>query len=235
MTNGRLIPAKPASDEDPVDYTSFIINADVEAGATVGWTYTKNGGNGPALANGIGGTPSIEFWNGTASNLQFDVNQTITLPAGTYEPTADAANSLNGQASNSETGRAYLYALIKNDLKASASTPVSVVEGECTSEYSNYSILFTLKEKGEVTIGFKTVGTMEARWFVCDNFTLTCYGENSAKTPNSDEGEVSIANVNTAKAPAAIYSISGAQLNSLKKGINIVKGADGQVKKVFIK
>ena len=43
---------------------------------------------------------------------------------------------------------------------------------------------------------------------------------------------VSSAKVNT---PAAIYTLSGSKVNALQKGINIVKYADGQVKKVLVK
>lgn len=87
------IPADIASDDNPVDYTPPINNADVAEGALVAWLYTKNGGNGPVLNQGIDGSSSIEFWNGTAANLKFNVWQTITLPAGTYELTADGCSA----------------------------------------------------------------------------------------------------------------------------------------------
>ncbi|MBQ6964093.1 MAG: hypothetical protein IJP82_00180 [Bacteroidaceae bacterium] len=70
-------------------------------------------------------------------------------------------------------------------------------------------------------------------WFSADNFTLTLdkAGNNEGWDPTT-----AIANVETATSvkATAIYSITGARLNGLQKGINIVKRA-GTVKKVFVK
>ena len=59
------------------------------------------------------------------------------------------------------------------------------------------------------------------------------------KYPSSATGEdpVSINSVanTTSNAAAGIYTISGAKVNGLQKGINIVKMQNGQVKKVFVK
>lgn len=229
------LPSKEASDSEPADCTSLIENADIEAGATVAWQYTKNGGNGPALDNGLDGTKSIEFWNEKATNLQFNVWQTLSkLPAGKYELSADASNSLNGQADAGEEGRAYLYAITSGGV--AASTAVAVQEAGCTEAYDNYSVIFTLAEGENVTIGFQSVGTMTARWFVADNFTLTYYGTGSAKADTEDNGQVDIADIDVnAASIEGIYTISGTQVTSLQKGINIVKYADGTIKKVLVK
>lgn len=228
------IPAEAASDDNPVDYTLLIENADVEEGALVAWLYTKNGGNGPVLDQGLNGGRSIEFWNSTAANLKFNVWQTVTLPAGTYELSADAANSFDGQLSNNQSGRAYLYAKVGN--KAS-SVPVEATEARCTEDYKSYSVFFTIPEKAEVTLGFMSVGTMEARWFVCDNFRLTYYGESSSHADTPDEGTVDIQTIHSdhSAIPVAVHSLSGTRLNTLKKGINVVTYSDGTVKKVFVK
>lgn len=45
----------------------------------------------------------------------------------------------------------------------------------------------------------------------------------------------SVNNVKTAATASTIYTIAGAKVNSLQKGINIVKMTDGQVKKVYVK
>lgn len=231
----RVPASDNASDDNPIDFTSVIINADIEETANVGWENTKNGGNGPVLASGISGQ-SIEFWNGSAANLQFNVWQTLSqLPAGKYKLSADAANSLNGEADNGADGRAYLYALTSNG--NAASTAVSVQAEGCTEKWNNYSIIFTLAEGEDVTIGFQSVGMMAARWFVADNFTLEYYGTASAQEDSADSGQVDIAGVdaNTSVSATGIYTISGTQVSSLQKGINIVKYANGQVKKVIIK
>lgn len=219
-----------ATVDNPADLTDIIKNANFDEGADQVWVSTKNGGNGPVLGNGIYGTPSAEFWNGTASDLRFDINQTIAyLPEGTYVLSADAANSLNSLQSNGETGRAYLY--VEKDGEGVDSVAVNVVEGSCVEEYSNYSVVFYVEE-GAVKIGFKTVGTMEARWFVCDNFTLKYLGA------ENHVGELtSITDVNSVKsvAPAAIFTINGAKVSALKKGVNIVRMSNGQVRKVLVK
>ncbi len=228
------IPAEEASDENPIDYTMLIENADIEAGAHVAWQYTKNGGNGPALDRGIDGGRSMEFWNGSAANLQFNVWQTITLPAGTYELTADATNSFDGQPTNGQSGRAFLYARAG---RVAASVPVEVTEARCTEDYKNYSVFFTIPAKAEVTLGFASVGTMEARWFVCDNFRLTYYGEASSHTDTPDEGALDVQTVQSGHTavPVAVHSISGTRQNSLKRGINVVTFSDGSVRKVLMK
>lgn len=232
-----------ASDDNPVEFTQVIVNADIEEGATVGWTYTKNGGNGPSLTSGIDGQ-SVEFWNGSATSLEFNIYQVLSnLPAGTYELTAMASNSFNGVEADATAytegtaneGRAYLYAMTA-DGSVAASTPVIPQEAGCTEQYETYSVIFTLTEdKSDVTIGFQSVGTMAARWFVCDNFTLKCYGTNSSKENTADQGAVDIATISTKNAPSAIYTVSGARVNALQKGINIVKMSDGSIRKVLVK
>ena len=44
-----------------------------------------------------------------------------------------------------------------------------------------------------------------------------------------------IDNINTSSAATAIYDIQGNRLNSMTKGVNIVKMANGMVKKVVVK
>lgn len=234
----KVINVAEASDDYPVPCTKSITNADFAEGdkdTQTGWTYTKNGGNGPEIATGFDGTRAMEFWNGTAANLQFDIYQTIShLMPGKYEVTVEAANSMNGveATENDPDGRAVLYVNVGDKVHSVA---IDVQEEPCSDLYNQYSVIFTVPENTDVTIGLKTVGTMAARWFVADNFTLTCYGTNSAKQ-DTDEGLVNIADVDSNdNTPAAIYNISGAKVNALQKGINIVKMTDGTVRKVFVK
>lgn len=234
----KVINVAEASDDYPVPCTKSITNADFAEGdkdTQTGWTYTKNDGNGPEIATGFNGTRAMEFWNGTAANLQFDIYQTIShLMPGKYEVTVEAANSMNGveATENDPDGRAVLYVKVGDKMHSVA---INVQEEPCSDLYNQYSVIFTVPENTDVTIGLKTVGTMAARWFVADNFTLTCYGTNSAKQ-DTDEGLVNIADVDSNdNTPAAIYNISGAKVNALQKGINIVKMTDGTVRKVFVK
>ena len=230
------IPAyEGASDENPVDMTAVIKNADFELNANNGdWTWDKyDTQNGPNLDNGINGK-SCEFWAPSADKLKFEIYQTLAnLPAGTYELSAMAGNSLNGQADAGTEGRAALYAATSGG--ATSSTAVEVTEAEATVA-KKYSIVFTLKEGETVEVGFKTIGTMAARWFACDDFKLTYYGDASSKEATEDEVLVDIDGIDAdASAISAIYTITGAKVSSLQKGINIVKYANGKVAKVLVK
>lgn len=71
-------------------------------------------------------------------------------------------------------------------------------------------------------------------WFSGDTFTLTLdkVGDNTGWDVTTGVTEVET----PAEAqPAVIYSISGARLNGLQKGINIIKHADGTTTKVLVK
>ena len=227
-----------ASDDNPVDFTDVIVNHDIEQGATVGWKYTKNGGNGPNLDAGIEGK-SVEFWNDPASNLQFNFYQEIAhLPAGTYELTVTASNSLNGQEDPGNPGRAFLYVATyttESDSTWFSSDPVVVQPENCPEKYADYSVIFSVEEGQLVTIGVKSSGTMTARWFVCDNFKLKYFGTESQR--EDSENPMSVDGIEVAEGAqiVAIYTVSGAPVASLQKGLNIVKYADGSVKKIFVK
>ena len=230
------IPAyETASDENPVNMTSVIKNADFELNANNGdWTWNKyDTQNGPNLDNGINGK-SCEFWAPSADKLQFEIYQVLTaLPAGTYELSAKAGNGLNGQADTGAEGRAALYATTSGG--ATSSTPIEVTEGEATAA-KTYSIIFTLKEGETVEVGFKTVGTMAARWFAGDDFELWYFGAESAKVADGDDALVVIEGIDAEETTiSAIYTVTGAKVSSLQKGINIVKYANGKVAKVLVK
>lgn len=227
-----------ASDDNPIDFTDVIVNHDIEQGATVGWKYTKNGGNGPNLDAGIEGK-SVEFWNDPASNLQFNFYQEIAhLPAGKYELTVTASNSLNGQEDPGNPGRAFLYVATyttESDSTWFSSDPVVVQPENCPEKYADYSVIFSVEEGQLVTIGVKSSGTMTARWFVCDNFKLKYFGTESQQ--EDSENPMSVDGVEVAEGAqiVAIYTVSGAPVATLQKGLNIVKYADGSVKKIFVK
>jgi len=234
----RIPKANDATDDNPVDMTKTIVNADIEQGATVGWTCTKTAQNGPNLDAGINGK-SIEFWNPSASGTNFNIYQKISyLPAGKYELSFDASNSLNGESNPGNGGRAFLYAATytaESDTTWFSSAAVEPQPEGCTEKYNNYSVIFTLNEGEDVTIGAKSSGTMDARWFVCDNFKLMYYGAESAKEDSGNP--MSVDGIEAAGGPkiVAIYTVSGAPVATLQKGLNIVKYADGSVKKIFVK
>lgn len=69
-------------------------------------------------------------------------------------------------------------------------------------------------------------------WFSADNFKLTMVkaGDNAGWNPAT-----AVESVKSEAAASAVYSISGARVNGLQKGLNIVKMTDGTVKKVLVK
>ena len=250
-----------ATDDKPYDATSWIINPDMEDSSQdsnadaskkmAGWDFWKAKGNGPVKgSDGINGR-SLEAWSGTiGAELEFTAYQTLTgLPAGKYKLSAKAANASNGVVADetlwadpekAATGRAYLCAILSNgENEKAVSTPVEPNVGSATAA-NTYTVTFTVEEGNDVKIGFQSIGTMPFRWFMCDDFTLTYYGTESAKVDSTDEGDVvAIEGVEEAapatKAIAGIYNASGAKIATLQKGINIVKYTDGSVKKIFVK
>ena len=250
-----------ATDDKPYDATSWIINPDMEDASQdsnadaskkmAGWDFWKAKGNGPVKgSDGINGR-SLEAWSGTiGAELEFTAYQTLTgLPAGKYKLSAKAANASNGVVADetlwadpekAATGRAYLCAILSDgENEKAVSTPVEPNVGSATTA-NTYTVTFTVEEGNDVKIGFQSIGTMPFRWFMCDDFTLTYYGTESAKVDSTDEGDVvAIEGVEetapATKAIAGIYNASGAKIATLQKGINIVKYTDGSVKKIFVK
>ena len=250
-----------ATDDKPYDATSWIINPDMEDASQdsnadaskkmAGWDFWKAKGNGPVKgSDGINGR-SLEAWSGTiGAELEFTAYQTLTgLPAGKYKLSAKAANASNGVVADetlwadpekAATGRAYLCAILSDgENEKAVSTPVEPNVGSATTA-NTYTVTFTVEEGNDVKIGFQSIGTMPFRWFMCDDFTLTYYGTESAKVDSTDEGDVvAIEGVEEAapatKAIAGIYNASGAKIATLQQGINIVKYTDGSVKKIFVK
>lgn len=250
-----------ATDDKPYDATSWIINPDMEDSSQdsnadaskkmAGWDFWKAKGNGPVKgSDGINGR-SLEAWSGTiGAELEFTAYQTLTgLPAGKYKLSAKAANASNGVTADetlwadpekAATGRAYLCAILSDgENEKAVSTPVEPNVGSATAA-NTYTVTFTVEEGNDVKIGFQSIGTMPFRWFMCDDFTLTYYGTESAKVDSTDEGDVvAIEGVEetapATKAIAGIYNASGAKIATLQQGINIVKYTDGSVKKIFVK
>mgnify|MGYP002854740938 CR=1 FL=1 len=196
-----------AAEDNPVDATPLIVNNGFEKGSLDGWS---NSGSINAQAQS---NTSFDNKQGTYYAERWHVNGTINLyqtiknlPAGKYELKAYVY---------SDADDAVLYA---NDQEVSVST----------------SMLYTvtpinLYEDGDsITIGVKWTDSNSSKWLCADEFTLTYYGIDATF----------IEDVDVAKAASeivAIYSASGAQIPTLQKGINIVKYADGSIKKIFVK
>lgn len=220
------IPTDPA--ELPFDMAGYLQNGDFSSGTDFWEMPVWGGGNNQGLGN------AREFWNGSAANLKFDLNQTLyALPEGKYVLEAELANAKNGAFVEANEGRAHLYAdviTIGVDT-VTTSVPVEPRDADCSAGLDPYSIEFDVpahKDGLKVVLGIRTVGTMAARWFAYDNFVLKMLS-------NPVTGIEGVEEKVEAATPVAVYNISGTRINKVSKGINIVKMSDGSVKKVLVK
>lgn len=239
-----------ASDDNPLDVTkAFLKDADFEGlkvttesnnknkGTFGAWNFEKAGGNGPAL-----GTTACEFWMENPSQMQFNLNQMLQnpnaeLPAGTYVLTVKAGNSFNTLAPNEDaTGGAFLYAEVEGDDVFHCTNIIP--QEDAATVFAEYEVVFRVTEPGQkVKVGVKNVGTMPARWIVMDDFALQFYGPDSERELSGDAtaSEVVVKDLAKSKKVAGIYTINGAKVNALQKGINIVVLEDGTVLKAIKK
>ena len=149
-----------ASEEDPYDVTSYIVNPDFENG-TNGWvnislTHASNG-NFSLHKGGF----FLEKWVSSGAVGNASVSQVVkNLPNGQYKLTA-AAQNLNQQAGhgNDKNAGAVIYA-------GSQEEPVYTA--------NDYSVKFT-SISGEVEIGFKAENA-QGNWICVDNFRLYLIG-----------------------------------------------------------
>lgn len=189
----KLYDPTKASDEVPVDLTRVLDNGRIESDpASVGWNFYKNDGNGPNFSNGgWDGSNACEFWSPSAATLKFDYWQTQKLSEGTYTLSVDAANSYNGQEPLGNKGRAFIYAgiIANGDTIFVNDMPVFTQNEACTDSHSRYYVTFKVPAPNAyVIMGIKSAGDMDARWFVCDNFKLEYYGNESSK--EASEGAI---------------------------------------------
>lgn len=202
------------------DVTSYITNPNCD-GNNNGWTIVKSYGNGPMKPS----NDAFEFWmwNDHRTDASFDYYQTLTVPNGYYILSADMYNSLDNEA-----GAIFkpTFCLYTNNGSFDERAAVDK-EGTDFHTYSTSAIQVT---NGTLRIGVKNFDDIAARWFVVDNFRLTCIEEDSPSTrahelrkdidtwteSGNDENILS-ADYNTRKYRS--YYVDGAQLVSHTEGI----------------
>ena len=220
-----------ATDENPFDFTVMIQNPSFEGengeGSLDGWTYYQgsdtqaaDNSNETYTTSNVDGNFVFNTWNGSAPEGGFYVSQVLkALPAGTYELqcilASDAGNIISLTAANG--GADYVPANGADDEGNEIVAKTIGIEA---------SIIFSIEEGEEVEIKASS-----ANWFKADNFRLSYFGAESTNVPT----DIASVEASSKVAPAAIYTISGAKVAGLQKGINIVKYADGTVKKVLVK
>lgn len=226
-----------ATADEPIDITPAILNADFEAGNIKYWTITGSDENGRIGQNQ--GYQSASYNNGEITVSHFveawrkdgailsdgDISQTLgaALPAGYYRLSADAFATNQSAIPAEGIQGAYLYIQLGETVKK-VNIGIAVTSGSPET----FMIDFYSDGTQTAKLGLLVEGT-NASWMVADNFTLSYLG---ILEPDQVEG----INADAASARIdAIYSITGARQSALRRGIQIVKTADGAVRKVLVK
>lgn len=148
-----------ASDSDPYDMTSKIINPSFESGVT-GWTSDM----GPQSNDGMGsyrdGALYLEKWQGDGGISAYATNIVNTVPSGHYTLKAAAHNILQSNEYATQSG-AYIY---------------GETERVAVNRLGEYSVNFTAV--GGAEIGF-VAENATGNWVAIDNFRLYYRGKAS--------------------------------------------------------
>ena len=200
-------------------------------------------------------------WNSNIPDME--LSQTISgMPKGTYTVSADVMIQYNWAGDCTTTQRifgnnfvqmwgsegAYSENNLPQDAKdATVLTYANYVCAPSQSGLDNSDLLhpmhvtFSVADDGILKVGFRTnginfdglkwgqEGALNGQgWFKIDNFRLSY---------DSEDMTVAVKGVETAAKPSALsfYGIGGQRLNAPRRGLNIVKGADGQARKVIVK
>lgn len=215
------------------DVSSMILNSDFELQNANHWTLdTSMGDNVQYQAKEEGYTNSetglqvlhfVEAWaNGTALK-DGEISQVLgVLPEGWYQLEVDGY-AVN-QASEPEDGvqGGYLFARVGEEV-----SKASMAITGTTGQPAHFTQGFYSNGTDVTTIGLMTQGA-NFNWLAADNFKIIFFGE---EVPTAVEG----IEAKTVATPVAVYTLDGRQSNSLRRGINIVRKADGSVQKVLVK
>ncbi len=147
------------SEENPLDYTSYITNPSFETEGTKGWVSDGLVTQTNTSFTKKKGSVYLEKWVQTAPVGSGYINQVITVPNGKYKLTVAAQNYTQSSTTKKNTG-AIIYA---NDIQETVYTP------------NDYSVKFT-SIAGEVEIGFKAENAT-GNWICVDNFRLYYIGD----------------------------------------------------------
>ena len=241
-----------ASDANPVECTTVIVNPAYVDGNDVGWT-------GGAAVNATAN--DAEKFNTT-----FDYFQLLQgLPAGTYKVSVQgfyrAGNAVNDYNTFVEdptaNNNAFLYATGEETVSAPlhrlASQPIvmeSLSDGwvyaneasflavpnsmttagdafqapgdDGANLYSNNNVIVKVGEDGKLTIGLKKDVQITDDWTIWTQWQLFYYGKNSSLTPSDNPLSIDNMNANMV-VNAEVFTVNGVRLSGLQKGVNIVR------------
>ncbi len=243
MTEG-FVPAIVATAQPGDDITAVLNNPDFELGNADYWTITgtevaedgstitvgqNQGYQSAAYANeetGLSIEHFIEAWRPSTHLNNGTIAQTIAtaLPEGYYQLSVDgyAVNQSSAGGLSEELKGVYLWASIGD-----ASRKESIVVQAENATPTTFTLDFYSNGKDLTTVGV-LVEDANCNWVAVDNFKLTYLG---TEAPDAVEGIAAETNA----AAKTIYTIDGRQASTLRRGINIVRRADGTVQKVLVK
>ena len=157
-----------ASEDDPVDYTSYIKNPSFEENAAENWEVANMSSQTNSVFSKKSGTTYMESWVNIGSNIgKASLSQTVKkLPAGNYILSAAAMN-IQQSGSNSTTNKgeaqtgAYIYA-------GNARAQVTAMD--------NYQVKFSVFDKeNDIEIGLNAEDAT-GNYLCVDNFALSYVG-----------------------------------------------------------
>ena len=215
----------------PVDsWDMGVANGNARAAAMFAW-------GSPAFLGGAGYVAPSESYTGATEGGALGIVavwtgsvqyvQKTELAAGTYTISVPVYNT--GGASDFVKN---LIGFIANDGTEYLATSKSYPVGSWYLE----QVTFTLNAdtEGVISVGYTAAnaGSGAMPHIFLDYVDIA---NGNPQNGGSSEEATAINAVSETSAPAAIYNANGAQLNSLQKGLNIVKYNNGQVKKIFVK
>lgn len=210
------VPAEEATDENPVDYTAKInypsYDSNADGWTNDGWSTCGNNTGWYGFATVDGALGDQNYLNLWTANAVCSVSQTLTgLPNGIYVAKVGAYADAQG------------FQVFAND------NSLDVAVGQTgAGERGEWYEIVTEVTDGTLTLGARNTVAAE-NWCMIDNWSLSYCGTHSEKIPSD------IAAVGTMSASSSIYTIAGVRINSLNKGLNIVKMADGSARKIIVK
>jgi len=148
-----------ASEENPIDYTSWITNPSFEDG-TEGWTVEGMGTQGNSVFSIKAGNTYLERWVSKGSKVgDGSAMQTVKdLPVGMYQLKVAAQNIQEDTSSKAQSG-AWI---------------VANIDSQKVTTRKQYTLTFTNIEQDAI-IGFIAEGAT-GNWLACDNFRLYYIG-----------------------------------------------------------
>ena len=238
------IPAVVNSAEEGDELQGIILNPTFDSNAnhwTITGTETDEEGNtitvgqnqGYQSANYSNGETGltidhfIEAWRPSTHLNNGTIAQTIeyALPEGYYQLQCDgyAVNQDDaGGLGEEELKGVYLWASCGGEEHTS-----SIVVQATSATPTTFTVDFHSNGTDLTSVGI-LVQDANCNWVAVDNFKLVYLG---TEPPVAVEGIAA----ETAVAPKAIYTLDGRQTSTLRRGINIVRKADGSVQKVLVK